>query len=141
MMGFERHPKLAGERAESAFMTRALEHGLSVSRPFGESAAYDVIVDNRWLRPEGASGCLWRIQVRSISGNPPYRVTTFHGRGKRPITPADADFLAVCVVPLRCWYIIPVRVFAPKMGLWLFPQVPVSRGRYEQYRERWQLLF
>lgn len=134
------NPKLAGERAESAFLTAALERGLIVSRPFGESAGYDFIVDNRRLRPDPSPGRLWRIQVRSVSGLPPFRVTTFHGTRKRPITAADADFLAVLISPLRAWYIIPVAAFAPAHGLWLFPHVPASRGRYEKYREAWHLL-
>ena len=135
-----RNPKLAGERAESAFITEALERGLIVSRPFGESTSYDTIVDNRALQPERPGSHLWRIQVRSISGRAPYRVTTFHGTAKRPITRADSDFLAVLIVPLRTWYIIPVRAFAPTMGLWLFPQVVNSRGRYEKYRDGWRQL-
>jgi hypothetical protein len=133
------NPKFAGERAESAFVAAAMDRGLLVSRPFGESAGYDAIVDNCWLRRAG--GRLWRVQVRSVSGAPPFRVTTFHGRGKRPITTADADFLAVLVVPLAAWYVIPVRVFAPVMGLWLFPHVKDSTGRFEQYREAWGQLF
>ena len=139
-MSAGQHPKLPGERAESAFITAALDHRLIVSRPFGESTSYDTIVDNRALRPEGMDSGLWRIQVRSVSGRAPYRVTTFHGRAKRPIVAADADFLAVLIVPLTTWYIIPVRIFSPTMGLWLFPHVAASRGRYEQYREAWQLL-
>jgi hypothetical protein len=120
-------------------MTAALERGLIVSRPFGESAGYDVVVDNHWLR-SGRPGRLWRVQVRSVSGTPPFRVTTFHGSAKRPITVADADFLAVSIVPLRRWYIIPVRLFAPTYCLWLFPHVAHSRGRFERYREAWRLL-
>jgi hypothetical protein len=131
------NPKLAGERAESAFMTAALERGFIVSRPFGESAAYDVIVDNRPLRPRRPSGRLWRIQVRSVSGAPPYRVTTFHGSAKRPITAVDSDFLAVFIVPRGAWYLIPIRAFSPVMGIWLFPHVAGSRGRFERYREAW----
>lgn len=134
------NPKLAGELAESAFMTTALTRGFIVSRPFGESAAYDVVIDNRALRPPDARSRLWRIQVRSVSGRPPFRVTTFHGHAKRPITSADADFLAVLIVPLATWYLIPVRVFSPAMGLWLFPHVAGSRGRFEQYREAWRTL-
>lgn len=134
------HPKFFGELAESAFMTAALARGFIVSRPFGESAGYDVVIDNRLLRRTRASGRLWRIQVRSVSGDPAFRVTTFHGRAKRPITSADADFLAVFIVPRNLWYVIPVRAFAPIMGIWLFPHVQESRGRFEKYREAWQLL-
>jgi hypothetical protein len=132
------NPKFAGEHAESAFVTAAMGRGLMVSRPFGESASYDAIVDNRWRR--GGRGRLWRVQVRSVSGDAPFRVTTFHGRAKRPLTIDDADFLAVFIVPLATWYLIPVAAFAPAMGLWLFPHVVASKGRFEKYREAWQLL-
>lgn len=131
------HPKLAGEWAESAFLSAALARGLIVSRPFGESAAYDFIVDSRWLRPGSHRGRLWRVQVRSISSGPPFRVTTFHGTAKRPITIADADLLAVLIVPLERWYIIPIGAFAPTLGIWLFPHVNPSRGRFERFREAW----
>jgi hypothetical protein len=53
------NPKLIGERAECAFMHQALERGLIVSKPFGDSAPYDFIIDNRpFLRGRGR---LWRI--------------------------------------------------------------------------------
>src|SRR3954468_3204170 len=133
-------PKLAGERAEAAFMLAALHRGFVVSRPFGESASYDVVIDTRPLRPERVGGRLLRIQVRSVSGGAPFKVTTFHGHAKRPIECADADFLAVLIVPLGVWYLIPVRKFAPRMGIWLYPHVRRSRGRFEKYRERWRLL-
>jgi hypothetical protein len=38
--------KLQGEWAELLFMTRAAEHGFSVSKPWGESQAYDVTVES-----------------------------------------------------------------------------------------------
>ena len=43
--------KLQGEWAELLFMARAAERGFSVSKPWGESQAYDVTVES------GASSC------------------------------------------------------------------------------------
>ena len=40
-----RHPKLRGEWAELRFMTCAAEHGLCVSKPWGETARYDFAVE------------------------------------------------------------------------------------------------
>ena len=42
-----RNSKLRGEWAELRFMTRAAEHGLMVSRPWGDSAPYDVMVERQ----------------------------------------------------------------------------------------------
>ena len=39
-----KHPKLRGEWAELCFMVRAAEKGLQVSKPWGETARYDL----RW---------------------------------------------------------------------------------------------
>ena len=46
-----------GEQAECAFMKAAMDRGLVVSKPFGDSARYDFIVD--------ADGRLSRVQVKS----------------------------------------------------------------------------
>ena len=40
-----KHPKLRGEWAEMCFMTRAAEHGLCVTRPWGEMSRYDFAVE------------------------------------------------------------------------------------------------
>src|SRR5580693_1153217 len=77
--------KLQGEWAELLFMARAAERGFSVSKPWGESQAYDVTVES--------GGKFLRVQVKSTAstsgykgyvcsfiqtGTPPYR----HGPGR-----------------------------------------------------------
>jgi hypothetical protein len=42
-----KNSKLRGEWAELRFMTRAAERGLMVSRPWGDSAPYDVMVEHQ----------------------------------------------------------------------------------------------
>ena len=121
-------------------MHQALERGLIVSKPFGDSAPYDFIIDNRPFRR--GPGRLWRVQVRSVvaryaSG---FSVSTTHGLHHIPLTSDDTDFLAILVVPLAAWYIIPVRAFFPATILALFPHVANSRGRWEPYRDAWRLL-
>ena len=36
--------KVRGEWAEMKFMTAAVEHGLCVSKPYGDSNSYDLVV-------------------------------------------------------------------------------------------------
>src|SRR5438552_12970322 len=52
-----RHPKRRGEWVELQFMARAAAHGLTVSKPWGDSARYDFIVEQR--------GRFRRVQVKS----------------------------------------------------------------------------
>ncbi len=53
-----KHPKLRGEWAELRFMTRAAEHGLCVTKPWGETARYDLVIRARC----GAAG----VRMRAI---------------------------------------------------------------------------
>jgi hypothetical protein len=52
-----KHPKLRGEWAELRFMARAAEQGFQVSKPWGETARYDFVVE--------AAGRFVRVQVKS----------------------------------------------------------------------------
>ena len=57
------NPKLVGEQAECAFLYQAIKRGLVVSKPYGDSAPYDFIVDSGPY--QGKPSRLWRVQVRS----------------------------------------------------------------------------
>ena len=56
------HAKRRGEWAEMCFMTSAAVHGLCVSKPWGETAHYDFVVD--------ANRRLLRVQVKSTLNSP-----------------------------------------------------------------------
>ena len=46
-----KHPKLRGEWAELRFMRCAAEHGLCVTKPWGETARYDFAVEHEAFCP------------------------------------------------------------------------------------------
>ncbi|HXE92023.1 MAG TPA: group I intron-associated PD-(D/E)XK endonuclease [Terriglobales bacterium] len=131
-----RNPKLVGERAECAFLFQALSRGLAVSQPFGDSCAYDAIVDN--------GKRLFRVQVRSTrmhyGTHRGFQVSASHGRNKQEnYTEADIELLAVWIVPRNTWYLIPARILdCGSLVFW--PHVEKSRGRWEKYKEAWHLL-
>ena len=52
-----KHPKRRGEWVELQFMARAAAHGLTVSKPWGDSARYDFAVEH--------GGRFSRVQVKS----------------------------------------------------------------------------
>jgi hypothetical protein len=123
--------KRAGEQAEAAFLNKATSFGLSVSKPWGDSERYDFIVDS--------GRRLLRVQVKSTQcqceGESSYRINAF-GCGVF-YTEEDIDFLAVYIVPLDLWYIIPARACANRHSLRFHPNRDNFRGRFEKYREAW----
>jgi hypothetical protein len=137
-IGF-RNFKERGEWVELLFMACALRRLLRVSKPWGDSGAYDVGIEFR--------GRLIRVQVKSTS----YRLSNGYqcackpNQKSRPYTRSKVDFFAAYIVPENVWYIIPASVvFKTKSSdLMLCPvQKRVRRDgyKYEAYREAWNLL-
>jgi PD-(D/E)XK endonuclease len=122
--------KQLGEWAELCFMARAADRGLNVSKPHGDSASYDVGVEQ--------NGRFLRIQVKS---------TTFRRKGsytcnilgakRERYGPGQLDFFAVYLVPIDLWYIIPFELVAENLSLNLTPR---KGHKFAQYMEAWNLL-
>jgi hypothetical protein len=123
-----------GELAELVFAQRAAELGLRVSKPYGESSAYDFIVDNK--------GVLTRVQVKSVgvAEDGVYRVGSGNGHSsKRGYTRKEIDVLAAFVIPENVWYLIPVSAFSPVKSIHLCP-ARKSKRKFERFREAWEVL-
>jgi hypothetical protein len=133
-----RNFKERGEWVELQFMARALRKRFRVSKPWGDSSAYDVGVEHgrRFLR----------VQVKSTS----YRLANGYLCGFRPnqrrkrYARRKVDFFAAYIVPEDVWYILPASVVlkTKSSDLMLCPVQPMRRNcyRYEAYREAWKLL-
>ncbi len=116
-------------------MQAALDHGLVVSKPWGDSAAYDFIVDDK-------RGHVFRVQVRSTA-KPNQGCFQGHTEclaGRFRLTSDDADFLAVFVNPFRTWYIVPIPPRGLPSRIHLYPHRRSRRQKYERFREAWHLL-
>jgi len=126
-----KHPKRRGEWAEMRFMAMATENGIEVSKPYGEMAHYDFVVEHE--------GRLARVQVKSTFAKQArhgYACTLRGGMG--PYGPNDFDFLAVYLILEDLWYIIPTKNVRGRFSLGLYPNL--KNARYEPYREAWHLL-
>jgi hypothetical protein len=132
--------KQRGEWVELLFMAAASLHGYHVLKPWGDSLAYDVGIEQR--------GGLLRVQVKSSSvRNGTGYFCQFHRNylTEHPYTLDDVDLFATYVIPVSTWYLIPAAVIlAPtvKVGLTLYPVTALkkNRYRYEHFREAWELL-
>ena len=125
-----KHPKLRGEWAELRFMTRAAEHGLCVTKPWGETARYDFAVEHE--------GHFVRVQVKStmFKDRGGYSCTVRGCRG--PYEGDPFDFLAAYLIPEDVWYIIPAERFSGQGSIALYPQL--KNSKYGPHKEAWHLL-
>jgi len=136
-----RNPKRMGELSEAAFLLKARTLGFLVSKPWGDSAKYDFVLDY-----EGQSRSrLWRVQLKCTGvvharGYEVQAIYGVYGKGKRAYTAEDIDALAVHIQPRDVWYVIPVEAFAPAKNLRFYPDIRCRCARWEKYREAWHLL-
>jgi hypothetical protein len=126
-----KHHKRRGEWAELRFMAMAAEHGLQVTKPWGEMARYDFAVEY--------AGQFWRVQVKW---------TMFLDRGGYTVTVRDShggpyegdpfDFVAAYVIPEDIWYIIPAEKIRGQGNVGLYPRL--KKSKYGEFKEAWHLL-
>ena len=128
-----RNSKRRGEWAELKFMARAAELGFTLSKPWGESARYDVALEYE--------GNFLRVQVKSTEykvGNS-YICNVRPESDLHPYTTEQIDFLAAYVIPADVWYIVPARIATRLKGnIWLSPHK--RRHKHACYLEAWHLL-
>jgi hypothetical protein len=127
-----KHHKQRGEWAEMHFMARATEHGLRVTKPWGDSSRYDFAVEYQ--------GRFLRVQVKSTTcklGNS--YICNIRSSGGESYDPRDVDFFACYAIEPDVWYIVPSKIAAGvSTGLMLSPHSPGSK--YDAYKEAWHLL-
>jgi hypothetical protein len=70
--------KQRGEWAELRFMARASEHGLSISKPWGDSCRYDFIVEHagKFLRVQVQKRKSWAYHVNMAGLTPVSKLTS-----------------------------------------------------------------
>jgi hypothetical protein len=126
--------KQRGEMAEAAFLAKAAGLGFRVSKPWGESSRYDLIVDN--------GRKLLRVQVKSAHRADDFGGYTFHAHGNtaRAYRSSEIDFLAAYVVPVDTWYLFPVEEFRKYKSMKLFPSSRRRRSKFEKFREAWRMV-
>jgi PD-(D/E)XK endonuclease len=125
--------KRLGEAVEAAFLAKAAMLDFALSKPWGDSRAYDFVVDS------GPGHGLWRVQVKCATS---YRGTRCNAKaaGSGPLyTAKDIDFLVAYVIGKNLWYVVPVEAFAPRATI-NFNYGEHSQGMFEIYREAWCLL-
>jgi PD-(D/E)XK endonuclease len=120
------------------FMFKAAGLGFGVAKPWGDSERYDYILDS--------GERFWRVQVKSTYAARAHGyVVNSSGltAGKRrPYTAEQIDVLVAYIVAEDTWYVIPVSAFAQRKQMKLYPSGSKKRdgGRYEKYREAWDLM-
>ena len=163
----EQTTKRRGEISELAFALAAARQGFGISRPYGDSERYDIILDPSHLTPvipnraegpvracpEPAEGNLLlasarprliRVQVKAttqfLCGL--YRVNAhrrINGRAV-PYTLSEIDFFAAYVIPEDSWYIFPLPHILGLTSLSLNSKRSRKSHENDPYREAWHVL-
>ena len=148
----EQAPKRRGEISELAFALAAARHGFGISKPFGDSERYDIILDPRQNSPQPADPSsrharrprLVRVQVKSSTQllNGLYHLNAhrrINGRAV-PYKLSEIDFIAAYVIPEDSWFIFPLPHILGLTSLLLSPKKRRRPGLYDNYREAWHQL-
>ena len=129
--------KKQGELSELRFYLRAHELDYVVSKPFGDNAKYDFVVDG------GTE--LFKVQVKSVSvkdttrRTDKYRINATYGaKTKKRYSTDECDILSAYVIPEDVWYLIPVSEITG-VSVNLYPHK--DAGSYEGFREAWGLFY
>ncbi|MBZ5574798.1 MAG: hypothetical protein LAO09_23330 [Acidobacteriia bacterium] len=137
--GLALYPKRRGELAELIFVLKAATMGLAVSKPFGDSFPYDVVIESNHR--------MLRVQVKSsFSSHRAGYCINLGARGEagghRLYTPEEIDFVAAYVVCHDAWYIIPATALGTAKSVRLYPAGSRKKGtgHFEGYREAWDLI-
>ena len=111
-------------------MAAAAEQGLCITKPWGDSAQYDFVVEHK--------GRFVRVQVKSTGyiHRGAYVCTVRPSRGGYVGDPFD--FVAIYVVPEDLWFIIPEAVARGHKSVSLYPGL--EKSKYTKYKENWELL-
>jgi hypothetical protein len=123
--------KQRGEWVELLFMTRAAKRGYVVSKPWGDSARYDVGIEQ--------DGRFKRVQVKGTA----YRegdgyICHLAGTKLKPYTDKQIDYLAIYLLREDIWYIFPAKRLMGQNTVMLSPHFRGSVD--ERYKEAWELL-
>jgi PD-(D/E)XK endonuclease len=133
--------KQRGEWVELQFMARAARLRFAISKPWGDTQAYDVGIEH------GPN--FLRVQVKSTTSRvgAGYRCQFLpNHKKKRDYSLKEIDLFAAYVIPEDVWYLIPAALLLGRrrrsMAM-LCPVVPPAKKAsycYECYRENWKML-
>ena len=127
---FIRHAKARGEWAELRFMLHAAELGFRVTKPWGDNAPYDFILEYQ--------GRFYRVQVKCTLFRRGHSYKCHLDSNGVAYTPDQIDFIAAYVIPEDTWYLLPIAKVAGHPDILLTPQNGSSK--YSKYKEAWHLL-
>ena len=145
--------KPMGQTVEVLFKYQCMRRGLIPHTPEGDPPCHDMIVFNSQTelmktvqikstatfknsyRDKAHREELAKSGRPSVKGNYKIKAKCFNDRVDLKDT--YVKILAVYIVPLDTWYIIPTSKIEAGV-LNFFPHIENSKGKYEKYRDNWK---
>lgn len=123
-----------GDLAQFKLIPLLSEQGFEVSIPCNSHCVYDLVVDNGTR--------LLKVQVKScdVLRRNRYKVDIMQGadRNKHVYPAGSFDFFIIHIFQANTWYVIPFGAVQGIKWVSLYPHD--ERGKYDKYREHWELL-
>lgn len=123
-----------GKAGELMVAAQCARRGYIPALPYEEDIPFDLVA----IKADRAL----KIQVKSCASlnkrRDRYEIKSSTG-SRNAYSPDDVDFLIVWLEPENCYYIIPVYDILGVSRINLTPH-RASRGRFEQYKNKWELL-
>lgn len=122
--------KQRGEWIELLFMTRAAKRGFLVSKPWGDSARYDVGIEQ--------DGRFKRVQVKGTDRKEGNGYSCILAGSKlKAYTVKEIDYFAIYLLEEDIWYIFPAKRLAGQASVMLSPRS--KKSPHGRYKEAWDL--
>jgi len=136
-----------GTLYEMRFIAECLSKGLHPHDTVGDYLQHDLLVMND-------AGCVFKVQVKGTNTEimdnrrvvPRYRITAKRGskvnatQGLGYIDCTKVDVLAAYVEKRDAWYLIPC-LSIENMSVWVYPDNPKSKAKYEKFKDDWSCFF
>ncbi len=127
-----------GMIGEMKFAEMCYKMDYSVSKPMNDDNSYDFIVDTK--------NRLIKVQVKTLylksqeeGKEARWRLTL--GKKKLERYKRECDLLVVYIQPLDMWYIVPADgLIEDSNVINLYPDTDNSSGRFEAYKNRFELI-
>ena len=117
-------------------MVKTAQKGFVTSKPYGDSRAYDFILD--------VGNRLWRVQVKLTRAKQygAYMVNLQRNANGKviPYDASEIDFVVAYVFPCEAWFVIPVEAIYGRQSAKLCLRENPRSGTLGKYWEAWGLM-
>ena len=118
--------KSKGDYCESLFMSKCIQNGYVVSKPFSQNSRYDFVIDDNYS--------LKRVQVKYTDY---VRPSDNQCHVRIEYTKQEIDWFAIHMNKINCWFVLPIEVVE---GMKQFSVKVNKKSKYDIFKNNFAFL-